>query len=56
MMVHHQREAGRSLTITGPGALAGIQEQKEDLWPLEEGAGNDSGGQQGCPQVMQGDN
>jgi len=35
-------------------AVAGTQEKKESLWPLEEGAGH-SGGLQGYHEVMQGE-
>ena len=50
---HVQKEgpAGEKTGLAEQRALAGTQETKESLWPLEEGAGN-SGGLQGCCEAM----
>ncbi|GAB0203778.1 hypothetical protein GRJ2_002843400 [Grus japonensis] len=43
---------GRRLAWLNRAALAGTQDKKESLWPLEEGTGN-SGGLQRCCEVTQ---
>ena len=43
---------GKKPGLTEQRALAGTQEKRESLCPLEEGAGH-SGGQQGYHEVMQ---
>jgi len=47
--------AGKKTGLAEWRALSESQENKESLWPLEKGAGN-SGGLQGCCEVMQGEN
>ena len=48
------KAVGKKTSLAEQRALAGTQEKTESLRPLEEGEGN-SGGLQGCREVMQGE-